>query len=170
MKKISLRLIILFILLVFLQVWLFGNIHLFGLATPLVYIYFLIKLPVNMNRNAVMGLSALLGFIIDIFSGTLGLSMFVMVIAGFFRYYLLKLFAPRDVFDDSMPSFSSFGKFMFMRFAGSIVLIHIFLLYSIESFSLFTPLLLFLRIISSFTLTILIIFAFESVDIDVLKK
>jgi len=170
MKKISFRLILLFILLVFLQVWLFGNIHLFGFATPLLYIYFLIKLPINMNRNTVVGLSALLGFIIDIFSGTLGLTMLVMVIVGFLRYYLLKLFAPRDVFDDSMPSFSTLGKLMFIRYAGVISFIHILLLYLIESFSLFTPLPLFLRVISSFTLTILLIFAFESVDIDILKK
>jgi len=170
MKKISFRLIFLFILLVFLQVWLFGNIHLFGLATPLLYIYFLIKLPIDMNRNVVLGLSALLGFIIDIFSGTLGLTMFVMVIVGFLRYYLLKLFVPRDVFDDSMPSFSTLGKVMFIRYAGVISFIHILLLYLLESFSLFTPWLLFLHIISSFTLTFLLIFAFESVDIDVLKK
>ena len=170
MKKISIRLVLLFILLVFLQVWLLGNIHLFGIATPLLYIYFIIKLPVNMNRNIVLCLSALLGFIIDIFSGTLGLCMFVMIIVGFLRYYLLKLFAPRDIFEDSMPSFSTFGKLLFIRYAGGTALIYIFLLYLVESFSLFTPLLLFLRIIGSFTLTILLIFAFESLSVDVFKK
>jgi hypothetical protein len=111
-----------------------------------------------------------LGFIIDIFGGTLGLNMTVMVIVGFLRYYILKLFAPRDIFDDSVPSFSTFGKFLFLRYAGAITLIQIVLLYSIESFSLFAPWLLFLRIISSFTLTILLIFAFESVNFDVLTK
>jgi len=170
MKKISFRLIFLFVLLVFLQVWLFGNIHLFGYATPLMYVYFIIKSPVNMSRNTVLGLSVLLGFIVDIFGGTLGLNMFVMVIIGFLRYYLLKLLAPKDIYDDTIPSFSAFGKLVFMRYAGVISFIHIFLLYSIESLSLFTPLALFLRIISSFTLTILLIFAFESVNIDVLKK
>ena len=170
MKKISIKLVLLFILLIFLQVWLFSNIHLFGFATPLLYIYFLIKLPVNTNRSVVLALSTLLGFIIDVFSGTLGLNMFVMVIIGFFRYYLLKLFAPRDLFDESMPSFSSFGKLLFMRYAGVITLIHIFLLYIVESFSLFTPWLLFLRIASSFVMTILLIFVFESVNFDVFKK
>lgn len=170
MKKIYISLILLFILLVFLQVWLFGNIHLFGFATPSLYIYFLIKLPISMNRNIVLLLSALMGFVIDIFSGTLGLCMLVMVIVGFLRYYLLKLFAPRDIFDDSIPSFSAFGKFLFMRYAGVIALIHLILLYSIESLSLFAPALLFLRITSSFVLTFLLIFAFESVNFDVFKK
>jgi rod shape-determining protein MreD len=170
MKKIFFQLTLLFILLIFLQIWLFDNIRLFGYAAPLLYVYFLIKLPVSMNRNAVLGLSALLGFTIDIFSGTLGLCMTVMIITGFLRYYMLKLFTPRDLFDDSIPSFTAFGKSLFMQYAGSVSLIQIILLYSIESFSLFNPLSLFLRIISSFTLTILLIFAFESVNFDVFKK
>ena len=170
MERISIRLIILFFLLVFLQVWLFGNIHLFGFATPLIYIYFLIKLPVSMNRNIVIILATLLGFVIDIFGSTLGLSMTVMVITGFLRHYLLKLFAPRDIFEDYIPSISTFGKFLFMRYAGVITLIYVFLLYSIESFSLFVPGLFFLRIAGSFTLTILFIFVFESINFDLLQK
>ena len=170
MEKISIRLLFLFIILVFLQVWLFGNIHLFGFVTPLIYIYFLIKLPVSMNRNTVLILSTLLGFVIDIFENTLGLSMTVMVILGFFRYYILKLFAPRDVFEDYIPSINTFGKFLFMRYAGVTTLIYVSLLYSIESFSLFTPGLLFLRITGSFILTFSIIFVFESINFDVLKK
>jgi len=170
MKKVYVRLIILFILLVFLQIWLFDNIHLFGFATPLLYIYFLIKLPIRVNRNIVMFLSAFLGFIIDIFGSALGLTMLVMVISGFLRYYLVKLFIPRDIIDDCIPSFDSLGKFVFLRYAGAITLIQVFLLYSIESFSLFNPLLLLLRIASSFTLTFLLIFAFESIKIDAFKK
>ena len=168
--KIPFRLFALFVFLVLLQIWLFNNISLFGFATPLLYIYFLIKLPIGMNRNAVMFLSALLGFIIDIFGGTLGLSMTAMAITGFLQYYLLKLFAPRDVFDDYLPSFNTFGKYYFMRYAGVVTLIFVFLLYMIESFSLFNPLSLFLRITGSFTLTILLIFAFESINFDVYKR
>jgi len=170
MKKVTLNLIMLFILLVFLQVGLFNNIHLFGFATPLLYIYFLIKLPVGMNRSTVLLLSALLGFIIDIFGSTLGLNMFVMVICGFLQYYMIRLFAPRDIPDDCIPSFDTFGKYFFLRFAGIITLIQVILLYYIESFSLFNLKLLFLHIISSFTITFLLIFAFESIKFDVFKK
>jgi len=170
MKKISFQLISLFILLVFLQIWFFNNIHLFGFATPLLYTYFLIKLTTGMNRNTVMLLSALMGFVIDIFGGTLGLNMTTMIIVGFFRYYLLKLFAPRDVFDDYFPSFRTFGKFFFMRYAGVTVLIHISLLFTIESFALFVPGLLFLRIIGSSVLTLLLIYAFESIKLDIFEK
>jgi len=170
MKKMTFQLISLFILLVFLQVGLFNHIHLFGFATPLLYIYFLIKLPINMNRNVMVLLGALLGFIIDIFSFTLGLCMTTLIVVSFLRYYLLKLFAPRDVFDEYLPSFSTFGTYFFMRYAAVVSLIHVFLLYTIESFSLFNPLTLFLRVAGSFTLTILLIFAFESFNFDAFKR
>jgi len=170
MNSISLKLVFLFFILIILQVWLFGNIHLFGFATPLLYVYFIIKLPIRMNPNVAMLLSALLGFIIDFFGGTLGLNMTAMIITGFLRHFLVRLFAPKDIFEDYIPSFTTFGKFLFLRYAGLITFILVFLLYLIESFSLFSPGILFLRITGSFTLTILLIFAFESLNVDVYKK
>lgn len=170
MKRMSIRLFLLFILLVFLQVWLFNNIHLFGLATPLLYVYFLIKLPISMNRNSVLFLSALMGLIIDIFGGAWGLNMLATVTTGFLHYYLLKLFAPRDTFDDYNPSFDTFGKLLFMRYAGTMTFIHVSLLYLIESFSLFNLGLLTLRIAGSFFLTILLVFAFETIKLETSKR
>ena len=170
MKNISIRFTLLFILLVFLQIWLFGNINLFGFAAPLLYIYFIIKLPTGINRSTILLLSALMGFIIDIFGGALGLNMLVMVFSGFFRFYFVKLFAPRDIPDDCIPSFDAFGKFLFMRYAGVITFIHISLLYMIESLSLFNPVLLSINIASSFVLTLALIFAFESLNLDIFNK
>jgi len=170
MKKVTIRLIMLFVLLVFLQVSLFSNIHLFGIATPFLYIYLIIKFPIKMNRNTILFLSALMGIIIDIFGNTLGLNMLVMVVCGFLRIYIVKLFTPRDISDDCIPSFDTFGKYLFLRYAGVITLIQVSLLYSIESLSLFNLKLLSLHIVSSFTITFLLIFAFESINIDVFKK
>ena len=170
MKGVFLKLTSLFILLVFLQIWLFEKIHLFGFASPLLYIYFIIKLPVNMNRNAVLLLSALLGFILDVFNGALGLCMTVTVFVGFLRYYLLKLFVPRDIFENYIPSFSTFGKILFLRYAGVMTMVHVLLLYYIETLSLLNIGLLFLHVTGSFILTFLLIFAFESINPEVFKK
>jgi len=170
MSKTTIQQISLFILLVLLQIWLFNNIHLFRVATPFVYIYFTLKLPVKMNRNMVLILSALMGLVIDLFGYTLGLNLFVMVIVGFLRYYLLKLFAPRDVYEDYVPSFETFGNFMFVRYVGTLTFIHVTILHLMESFTLFDPLNLALRIISSFILTVLLISAFESINIKGFKR
>jgi rod shape-determining protein MreD len=148
---------------------LFNRIHLLGFATPLLYIYFVIKLPVNMNRNLVLFLSALMGLILDLFGYTLGLNMLTLVIIGFLRYYFLKLFIPKDIFDGFEPSFAVHGKMLFMRYAGTMTLIHAIVLYSVESLALFDPLNLLLRITGSFVLTILFIYAFENIKTDLFK-
>lgn len=170
MNKTTIQQISLFILLILLQIWLFNNIHLFGVATPFVYVYFTIKLPVKMNRNLVLILSALTGLVIDLFGSTLGLNMFVMIVVGFLRFYLLKLFSPRDVYEDYIPSFETFGNFMFVRYVGTVTLIHVTILHLMESFTLFDPLNLVLRIIGSFILTVLLICAFESINIKGFKR
>jgi len=170
MSKTAVQQIFLFILLVLLQIWLFNNIHLFGVATPFVYLYFTLKLPVKMNRNTALILSALMGLVIDLFGSTLGLNMFVMVIIGFLRFYLLKLFAPRDVYEDYVPSFETLGYFMFVRYVGTLTLIHVTILHLMESFTLFDPLNLVLRILGSFILTVLLICAIESINMRGFKK
>jgi rod shape-determining protein MreD len=123
-----------------------------------------------MNRNTALMLSALMGLIIDLFGSTLGLNMAVMVIVGFLRFYLLKLFAPRDVFEDYVPSFETLGNFMFVRYAGTMALIHVTVLHLIESFTLFDPVKLVLRIFASFVLTVMLSCAIESINIRGFKK
>ncbi|MDR0832638.1 MAG: rod shape-determining protein MreD [Candidatus Symbiothrix sp.] len=156
--------ILLFILLVFLQVGLFNKVHLFGYATPLAYIYFIIKLPGDMNRNMVLLLSALIGLTVDIFEYTLGINMLACVLIGFLRFYLLKLFAPRDIFESYTPSFNTFGQALFLRYAGVMTFAFTMILFITEALSLFDPWTLFCRIVGSFLLTFLLIFAFENMN------
>jgi rod shape-determining protein MreD len=170
MNKTAIQQILLFVLLILLQIGLFNNIHLFGVATPFVYLYFTLKLPVKMNRNAVLFLSALLGLIIDLFDSTLGLNMFVMVAVGFLRAYLLKLFAPRDIYEDYVPSLETLGHLMFVRYVGTVTLIHVVILHLMESCTLFDPVNLGIRIIGSFILTVVLICTFENINIRGFKK
>jgi rod shape-determining protein MreD len=160
---------VLFILLVLLQVWLFNKIHIGGFAMPLPYIYFIIKLPVEMNRNMVLLLSALLGLTIDLFMFTLGLNMLATVTAGFSRSYFLKLFAPRNIFESFSPSYADFGKTMFRRYAGMITLLHQLVLFTAESFTLLDPVSLILHVTGSFLLTIVLINTFEGIQYGQIK-
>ncbi|MDR1527600.1 MAG: rod shape-determining protein MreD [Dysgonamonadaceae bacterium] len=162
--------ILLFILLIILQIALFDRIHLFGYATPLLYIYFIIKLPGTMNRNWVLLLAAFLGLCIDLFNHTMGMNMLACVVIGFFRYFFLDWFAPRDLYENYFPSFRSLGRAKFLRYAFVMTVLHHIILFTAESLSFFDPLALIYRIIGSVVLTILLIFAFESIDFDVSKK
>jgi rod shape-determining protein MreD len=155
---------LLFILLVVLQVWLFNKIHLFGYITPLLSVYFIIKLPGDINRNTVLILAAFWGLTIDFFEYTLGVNMLACVITAFIRPYLLKMYVPRDLFDYYTPAFGTLGMAVFLRYAAVMTFIHHFFVFTIESFSFFDPVSLFFRIIGSTVLTILLIFACESIN------
>lgn len=160
------KLFLLFIVLVSLQVFLLSNIHLFGLATPLLYIYFVLKLPVLMSRNLVLLLSFTMGLVIDLLSQTLGLNMLALSIVGFCRAYVFRVFAPKEVFDNFIPSFTTFGMLPFLGYAAVMALIHHTLVFSIEMFSMLDFGSLMARIFSSTALTLVLIFAFECFKFD----
>lgn len=161
---------LLFILLILLQIGLFNRIHLFGYAMPLLYIYFIIKLPIDMNRNLVLLLSFLMGTFVDMGSYTLGLNMTACTLTGFSRHYALKLFTPRDLFESVSPSFSSFGVSLFVRYAAFLTMIHVIIVFLIESLTLFDPVQLGLRIAGSFLITIILVLAFETLSLGLKKK
>ncbi|MDR1737925.1 MAG: rod shape-determining protein MreD [Candidatus Symbiothrix sp.] len=165
MTKTILQQTLLFFAFVFLQVCCFNRVHIFGYATPIVYSYFILKLPVKLNRNYVILIAAAMGFIIDIFCSTPGLNMLSMVFVGFVRYWLIKLFIPKDMTDDGIPSFETFGMPLFMRYATIAVIFHIALLLIFETLSLLNPLMLFAHITGSAILTALLIFAFEKIHL-----
>ena len=161
---------LLFILLILLQIMLFDKIHIFGYATPLLYIYFIIKLPGNLNRNRVLLMSAVLGLCIDMLNATLGMNMLACVSIGFFRIFFLNWMAPRDLFEDYIPSFQSFGMWPFLRYALVITVFHHIILFTSEALSFFDPFALIFRIVGSVILTIILIFACESINSGASKK
>jgi rod shape-determining protein MreD len=161
MTKVFIQQLFIFASLVFLQVCLFSRIHVFGVATPIVYTYFLIKLPVRLNRNIVLLLGALMGLSVDLFGYTFGLNMLAATITGFIRFWLIRLFKPRDITDDVVPSFGTFGRSMFLRYAGTVTLLHIALLFAIDTTAFIVPSLFILRVAGSFVISYLIIYGFE---------
>jgi rod shape-determining protein MreD len=151
---------LLFLGMIFLQVIVFNKIHLFGVATPLIYIYFILKLPFDLNRNTVLVLSSLLGLSVDLLSSTIGLNMLACTVIGFIRYYFMRL-APQDLLPHSSPSLYSFGFGFFFRYVIIMMLAHHSVLFFAESFSLFDLSHVLLRIGGSSLFTLIMIFAFE---------
>lgn len=79
-----LRGFIYFVVLVLAQVLILNNIHFLRVATPFLYLYFILKLPVGISRTNVVFFSFLIGLVIDIFSNTPGIAC-VCLHAG--RFY-----------------------------------------------------------------------------------
>jgi len=159
-KNRTIRFIILFIVLVLLQVLVLNRISFLGYAVPFAYIYFVLKLPVEFNRNLTVLIGFLLGFVIDLFCNTPGINAASTTLISFLRRPVQNLFFSTEDYDGQTPSISLLGG-AFMKTAVFLTIIHHIVLILTESFSIFNIKLVLLRIVLSAILTIILIFAFE---------
>ncbi|HBG58811.1 rod shape-determining protein MreD [Proteiniphilum sp. UBA1028] len=153
--------IVLFVLLILLQVLLLNRIGLFGIATPVLYLYFLLKLPMGKNLFYVIISGFLMGLIVDVFLNTPGMNAAATTIVAAFRKPVMNLFFQKEEYDEFVPGiYTATGPFI--RFTILMVLMHLTLLFFIESFTLFNLMSTLLRIASSSFISILLIFALDS--------
>ena len=152
-----------FIGLVLVQSLLLNNICLFGLATPFVYIYFLLAMDRDADRNALMVTAFLLGLAVDVFSNTPGVNAGASVLVAFMRPGLLRLFSPRDEYENFEPGIYTLGIWAFVRYATIVTLLHHTALFLLEAFSFANIGYLSLRILCSTLLTVMLVMAIEFV-------
>ncbi|MEA4997455.1 MAG: rod shape-determining protein MreD [Petrimonas sp.] len=165
MKAVSIfKEILLFVILVLLQVLLLNRIAVFGLAVPILYIYFLIKLPYGRNRFYVIVSGFLLGIVIDIFLNTPGMNAAATTIIATLRSMVLNLFYPKNEYEDLVPGIHT-STAAFVKFTVMMVLLHQTLLFFIEAFTLFNLTSTLIRIGSSSILTIVLILALDSLSV-----
>lgn len=147
--------------LILLQTLLLNRISLFGVATPVLYVYFLLKLPIGRNRYFVITAAFLMGLMIDIFLNTPGMNAAAITIVAAFRKNILGLFFERDGYDDFVPGIATAAG-PFVRFTIFMVLLHLTLLFFIESFTLFNLTNTLWRIVTSSLVSIPLIIALDS--------
>ncbi|KAA6349492.1 hypothetical protein EZS27_003089 [termite gut metagenome] len=122
-----------FVGLILLQVLICNKVHIFGYATPFLYIYFIFKLDSSVSTNALMFWGGLMGIIIDGFSNTPGANTATIVLLAFLRPFLLRLFVSRDN-EVIIPSSRTMGRWSFWKYLIAGILIHHTALLSIEFF------------------------------------
>lgn len=159
-----------FVVLVLVQVLVLNNIHFLRVATPFLYIYFIMKMPVGVSRTSLVFFSFLIGLTIDTFSNTPGMHAAACTLAGFVRQPLIQLFMGKDLPEGIYPSYQTFGYGGFFRYALSFVVIHHGALFLIESLTLFDPLFLVIRILSSVATTTLLICTIEAFNLEAQKS
>jgi len=171
MIRIWSRIAVYTIVFVLLQVLVMNNIHLFGIVTPIIYLYVILILPVDLSRSSVILVSFLLGLIIDVFSNTFGMHAAACSFIGFIRSPLLERFVDmRELQEGSVPSYKAFGYIKFMRYTLIIVAIHHVSLFIIEAFSFFQPGTMIVRMLSSILLSTLLILVIEAFNISKVKN
>ncbi|KKB52758.1 rod shape-determining protein MreD [Parabacteroides sp. HGS0025] len=159
-----------FVVLVLIQVLILNNIHFLRIATPFLYLYFIVKMPVGSPRDLVVLFSFLIGLVIDVFSNTSGMHAAACTLTGFIREPLIRFYMGKDLPDGIYPSYKTFGYGGFFRYVLSLVVIHHVTLFLIESLTLFDPLFLALRIGASVITTTLLICTIEAFNIETQKS
>ena len=145
-----------------LQVLLFGHIHLFGYATPMPYVYFLIILSLDTPRWLYLVSAFALGLAIDIFSCTPGMTSASLCAVALIAPWLLEKFRPSDKeSEDFSPSARSMKWGGFLRYAALLILLNCIFYFTIEAFSFTAWKLLLVNIGASFLLTFLVVLALE---------
>lgn len=151
------------LLLVLLQAVVFNQIHLFGLAIPLVFIYVIFRLPVGLSTVWVLTISFLLGLVVDIVSNTPGMNALACTVMAFLRRPVFTLYLPHgNDYNAEKPSLREFGMWLYVRYAFTLTLLYCILLFTIESLSFFDLPYMILRIVCSTLLTFVFILCIDS--------
>ena len=145
------------------QILILNHMHLFGVAIPLLYVYFVITFHRNTPKWAILLWSFALGLAIDVFSNTPGLAAGSMTLIGAIQPYLLELFVPRDSIEDLNVSIKSLGFGKFTTFSAILIIIFCLAFFALEAFTFYNWLNWLISAGSSAALTLLLILAIESV-------
>ncbi len=152
-----------FIILVLLQALVLNHVHFGQFATPLFYIYFILKFNSGTNVRSLLLWSFMLGLCIDIFSNTPGLNASASVLTAFCRPQMLRILATRDLSENFEPGIRVMGFSPFFRYTLFMTFLHATVLNLVDAFSFINFHTLTLQIVSDTLITLLCVLCVDSV-------
>ena len=162
MTKTVIHFIILFLVLMALQL-VCNKVVLFNVAMPVVFIYLILRLPVNMHSGWVLTIAFFTGLVMDIFANTPGMNSLACTIMAAVRRPVFNAYVTRENdLSVPLPSIDSMGPRDYLRYMATLVALYCTLVFLIQAFSLHDFLLTLARIAGSSVLSIIIIFGLDS--------
>lgn len=150
---------IFFLALLLLQVFLFNNLNLSVYVNPLVYVAFIMLLPMEMKPVWVLSLALLLGVATDFMLGTAGLNTIATLFTAFIRRPILLLMVGKEsVAEGGIPCSARLGTGKFLRYATLLVTLHCIVFFTFESMSFAYFHLTLLKILLSSAVTIVLVY------------
>ncbi len=159
----TLKRILVFVLCCLAQALVFNRIQLFGCATPLFYVYFVIMFPRNYPKWGILLWSFSLGFFIDMFTNTPGVATSSLTAVAALQPYLLELFLPHDADENMKASAHDMGWEKFVTYAGLLVLFFCLLFFTFDSLNMLNVSHWLLCVLGSSVLTLLLIVTLENI-------
>ena len=162
MTKTVIQFIVLFVALILLQL-VCNKIVLWGIAMPVVFIYLILRLPVNLHSGWVLTVAFFSGLLMDIFTNTPGMNSLACTMMAAVRRPVFNLFVSRENdMNIPIPSVDSMGIGDYFKYMATLVTIYCALIFLIQAFSLHNIVLTLARIAGSSILSIIIIFGLDS--------
>lgn len=105
-----------FVIVLLLQVFICNYIHLFGFLTPAIYLLALLMLPLELPKSAQYLIGFAAGFVVDMFTHTLGVNTFACTTMMFVRLHWVRFInghGSNESIDRPVPGVKDF-KWMFL--------------------------------------------------------
>ena len=154
------------IALLFVQIFLLPNLNSYNLATPFIYVLFILVLPFGIPNFLLFVLSFSTGLILDSFYDTLGVHTTACVALAFVRVSFISISVTRDAFDEPEPSLGNMGLKWFSIYTILCVFVHHLVLFFLEAFKItglgYTLGRCLISVVFSFFLVLLIEFIFHN--------
>ena len=162
MTKTVIQFITLFLVLLVLQL-VCNRIVLFNVAMPVVFIYLILRLPVNLHGGWVLTIAFFSGLMIDIFNNTPGMDALACTIMAALRRPVFNVFVSRENdMNIPIPSVDSMGVGDYFKYMATLVTVYCTLIFLIQAFTLHNILLILARIAASSVLSIIVIFGLDT--------
>ena len=155
--------VIMFVVLLLVQVLILNRVWIFNVATPLLYVYFVVSFPRNSAKGEVLAWSFALGLMVDLFSNTPGMASGTMTLVALLQPYLLELYVPRDSAENLEVTSATLGRSKFLTFSTILTLLYWLVFFILEAFNFFEWQLWLLRAVCSTVLTMVLMLAIDSV-------
>lgn len=151
-----------FVLLVLIQVFLLKNTGYYNLATPHLYILFILLLPFETPNFVLFLLAFILGLTIDVFYDTLGLNAAACTVLALVRILFISVTVQKQGFDNEPePRLGLMGFRWFMFYTTILTFFHHLVLISFEVFRFSGLPYILLRVFLSSAFTIFLILVAE---------
>lgn len=154
--------ILIFVLFCLAQALVFNRILIFGCATPLLYVYFVLMFPRNYPKWGILLWSFTLGLVTDMFTNTPGLATSSLTLIGALQPYILELFLPHDADENMEASRKMMGSEKFFTYCLLSVFLFCLVFFSLESLNFFNWLHWLQCVGGSTVLTLLLILTLEN--------
>lgn len=145
------------LILLFLQGLILNRVQLFGYATPMLYILFILSTPLTASRPLLLLNSFLLGLGADMLTNTPGIAAASCTFLALCQPVLLRMLSSHESLAEVQPTLAFMGAITYLYYIGLASVLYYGVYYLLLSFSLVHPLDMLLNVAGGSVLTTLML-------------